>query len=103
MIDGQRDGSEAGTPGMLCGGAVAGVLLRGTTWVLSAFTIGPILGFLDLLAGGWATARTALFAQSVLTVAAVVAAVLCGLGLQSDPARYRRPVRLLAALFTAGA
>lgn len=99
MDAGQRDGTEAGTAGMLYAGAVIGVLLRGTTWVLSAFMIGPLLGAIDLFAGALTDRREALFLQATVTVAAVIAAVLCGLGLQTDPARYRLPVRLLCALF----
>jgi hypothetical protein len=101
--DGQRDGTEAGTAAMLYAGAVTGVLLRGAIWVLSAFTAGPVLGFLDTAAVAWSAERDILFLQAVLTVAAVVAAVVCGLGLQTDPARYRRPVRLLGYLFIADA
>jgi hypothetical protein len=101
--DSQRDGTEAGTAAMLYAGAVSGVVLRGTIWVLSAFTVGPVLGFLDTLAVAWSDPREVLFLQAVLTVAAVVAAVLCGLGLQADPARYRRRVRLLGYLFIADA
>jgi hypothetical protein len=98
MEGGQHDGTEAGTAAMLYAGAIAGVALRGTTWVLSAFTVGPLLGMVDTLAGGFA-AREVLFTQAVVTVAAVVAAILGGLGLQTDPARWRLPVRLLSALF----
>ena len=49
----QRDGTEAGTAAMLFTGAIAGVLLRGATWFLSAGTIGPVLGFLDTAAVSW--------------------------------------------------
>ena len=97
----QRDGTEAGTAAMLFTGAVAGVLLRGTTWFLSAATIGPVLGFLDTLAASWIDPRLTVFLQALLTVTAVVAAVLGGLGLMTDPARYRRPVRLLCYLLIA--
>lgn len=100
---GQRDGTEAGTAAMLYAGAVCGVLLRGAIWVLSALTAGPVLGFLDQAALAWGDEREILFLQAVLTVAAVVAVVLCGLGLQNDPARYRRPVRVLGYLFIADA
>lgn len=103
MGDGQRDGTEAGTAAMLYAGAVAGVLLRGTIWVLSAFTVGPVLGFADTAAVAWSSPREILFWQAIVTVGAVVAAVICGLGLQTDPARYRLPVRLLAYLFIADA
>jgi len=99
MDRGQRDGTEPGTAAMLYTGAVVGVLLRGTTWVLSAFTIGPLLGMIDTVAGAWGERREALFVQATVTVAAVVAAALGGSGLQSDPARYRLPVRLLSVLF----
>jgi len=99
--DSQRDGTEAGTAAMLYAGAIAGVLLRGTIWVLSAFTAGPVLGFVDSAAVAWSTPREVLFWQAIVTVAAVVAVVFCGLGLQTDPARYRLPVRLLAYLFIA--
>jgi heme/copper-type cytochrome/quinol oxidase subunit 4 len=99
--DSQRDGTEAGTAAMLYAGAITGVLLRGAVWVFSAFTAGPVLGFLDTAAVAWSAERDILFLQAVLTVVAVVAAVLCGVGLQTDPARYRRPVRLLAAVFIA--
>ncbi|GAA3343263.1 hypothetical protein GCM10020358_81380 [Amorphoplanes nipponensis] len=99
MDSGQRDGSEPGTAAMLYAGAVAGVLLRGTTWVLSGLTVGPLLGVMDTLAGGWSDRRETLFVQATVTVLAVLAAVLGGLGLQTEPARYRLPVRLLAALF----
>jgi predicted transporter len=99
MDGGQRDGTEAGTAAMLYAGAITGVALRGTTWVLSAFTIGPLLGLADTLAGEYHDRRGVLFAQAVVTVAAVVAAVMAGLGLQTDPARCRRPVRLLGTLF----
>ncbi len=99
--DSRRDGTEAGTAAMLYAGAVTGVLLRGTVWVLSAFTAGPVLGFLDTAAVAWSEPRRVLFWQAVVTVAAVVAAVLCGLGLQTDPGWYRRPTRLLSCLFIA--
>jgi hypothetical protein len=99
--DSQRDGTEAGTAAMLYAGAIAGVLLRGATWVLSAFAAGPVLGLLDSAAVAWSTPREVLFWQAVVTVAAVVAVVICGVGLQTDPARYRLPVRLLAYLFIA--
>jgi hypothetical protein len=99
MEAGQRDGTEAGTAAMLYAGAVTGVLLRGTTWVLSAFMIGPLLGPIDMLAGALGDRREVLFLQAAVTVAAVVAAILGGLGLQTDPARYRLPVRLLCVLF----
>jgi hypothetical protein len=101
--DSQRDGSEAGTAAMLWGGAVVGVGLRGTTWVMTAFTVGPVLGFLDTAAESWSTRREVLFLQAVVTVAAVVAAVFCGLGMQNDPAAYRRPTRWLSYLFIADA
>ncbi len=101
--DSQRDGTEAGTAAMLYAGAIAGVVLRGTVWVLSAFTAGPVLGFLDTAAVAWSDERAVLFLQGGLTVVAVVAAVVCGVGLQTDPARYRRPVRLLSYLFIADA
>lgn len=58
--DSQRDGTEAGTAAMLFAGAIIGVLLRGTVWVLSAFTAGPILGFLDAFAVGWGDEREVL-------------------------------------------
>lgn len=99
MNAGQHDGTEPGTAAMLYAGAIAGVVLRGSTWVLSAFTVGPVLGMIDTVAGQFATAREALFVQSVVTVGAVLAAVLGGLGLQTDPARARLPVRLLCVLF----
>jgi hypothetical protein len=99
MDGGQRDGTEAGTAAMLYAGAIIGVALRGTTWVLSAFTIGPLLGMVDTLAGAFGDHREMLFAQAAVTVAAVVAAILGGLGLQTDPTRYRLPVRLLCVLF----
>jgi hypothetical protein len=99
MDAGQRDGTEAGTAAMLYAGAIAGVALRGTTWVLSMFTVGPLLGMIDTLAGELGGRREVLFAQAVATVAAVVAAILGGLGLQTGPARYRLPVRLLGVLF----
>lgn len=95
----QRDGSEPGTALLLWTGAVVGVLLRGATWVLSAFTVGPVLGVADLAADGFAHHRELLFAQAVLTIAAVLAAVVTGTGLQTDPARWRRPVRLLCLVF----
>jgi len=98
---GQRDGTEAGTAAMLCTGAITGVLLRGATWFLSAGTIGPVLGFLDTAAVSWSNRREILFLQALLTVTTVVAAVLGGLGLLTDPARYRRPVRLLCYLLIA--
>ena len=53
MNGGPYDGTESGTAAMLYAGAVTGVLLRGTTWVLRAFTIGPVLGLVDTVAGGW--------------------------------------------------
>ena len=84
---------------MLYTGAIVGVVLRAATWVLSAFTIGPVLGLIDTVASAFGDRREMLFAQAVVTVAAVVAAILGGLGLQTDPARYRLPVRLLCALF----
>jgi hypothetical protein len=99
MDGGQHDGTEAGTAAMLYAGAIIGVLLRGTTWVLSAFTVGPLLGMADLLATGFSDRRDVLFAQAVVTVVAVMAAILGGLGLQSEPARFRLPVRVLCALF----
>ena len=99
MNGAHHDGTEPGTAAMLYAGAVTGVLLRGTTWVLSAFTIGPVLGLVDTVAGGFHPRREMLFAQSVVTVVAVLAAILGGLGLQTDPARTRLPVRLLCLLF----
>jgi hypothetical protein len=99
MNAGQYDGTEPGTAAMLYGGAITGVLLRGTTWVLSAFTIGPVLGMIDTVAGGFYARRETLFVQAVITVGAVLAAILGGLGLQTDPARSRLPVRLLCVLF----
>jgi hypothetical protein len=99
MDGGQHDGTEAGTAAMLYAGAIIGVALRGTTWVLSAFTVGPVLGMVDTLAGELSNSRDVLFAQAVVTVAAVLAAILGGLGLQTDPARARLPVRLLSVLF----
>jgi hypothetical protein len=99
MNAGQHDGTEPGTAAMLYAGAVAGVLLRGTTWVLSAFTVGPVLGMIDTFAGQFSAPRDALFAQAVVTVVAVLAAILGGLGLQTDPAHSRLPVRLLCGLF----
>jgi hypothetical protein len=95
----QRDGSEPGTAALLWTGAVVGVLLRATTWVLSAFTVGPVLGMIDFMAAEYAPRRVTLFLQALVTVAAVLAAVLIGVGLQTDPARYRPAVRLLCALF----
>jgi hypothetical protein len=95
----QRDGSEPGTAALLWTGAIVGVLLRGTTWVLSAFTVGPVLGMIDFVAGEYAPRRDTLFLQALITVAAVLAAVLTGVGLQTDPARYRVAVRALCALF----
>ena len=99
MDPGQHDGTEPGTAAMLYAGAVTGVLLRGGTWVLSAFTIGPVLGLVDTLAGEFYSRREALFVQAVVTVGAVLAVVLGGVGLQSDPARFRLPVRLLCGVF----
>jgi hypothetical protein len=96
-VDGPDTGG-AGTAAMLYAGAIIGVVLRAATWICTSFTVGPLLGLADLLAGDWAP-REVLFAQAVVTVVAVVAAVLCGLGIQSEPERYRRPVRLLSALF----
>ena len=101
--DSRRDGTEAGTAAMLYAGAITGVLLRGTVWVLSAFTAGPVLGFLDTAAVAWSEPRRVLFWQAVVTVAAVVAAVVCGAGLQTDPARYRPATRVLSYLFIADA
>src|SRR5690349_8782546 len=95
----QRDGSEPGTAALLWTGAIVGVLLRGTTWVLSAFTVGPVLGMIDFLAAEYAPRRETLFLQALLTVAAVLATALLGVGLQTDPARHRPAVRLLCALF----
>jgi hypothetical protein len=80
---------------------VAGVLIRGATWFLSAATIGPVLGFLDTAAGTRFDRREILFAQAILTVLTVIAAVVCGVGLLTDPGRYRRPVRLLCYLLIA--
>src|SRR5689334_8102490 len=97
--DDRYEGTEAGTAAMLYAGAITGVLLRGATWLFSGLTVGPVLGVLDLLAGGYSGERTLLFAQAVLTVAAVVTAVFCAVGLQTDPGWYRRPVRLLSWLF----
>lgn len=94
----QRDGSELGTAGMLFTGAVVGVLLRGATWVLTAFVVGPVFGLFDLLLTDMTSRTVTLFGQAVLTVAAVVVSVLCGLGLLSEPARYRPRVRLLSCL-----
>lgn len=94
----ERAGTDSAAT-MLWAGAGAGVLLRGATWVLSSLTIGPVVGFLDLVAAGWIGDRTALFWQAVLTVVAVVAALMCGLGLRTEPDRYRWPARGLAALF----
>lgn len=88
---------------MLWGGAVVAVVLRGAVWVYSGFTLGPVLGFADTLAGLFAGHRDVLFWQSVITVLTVVAAIIGGLGMQSDPARYRWPVRLLAGLFVVDA
>ncbi|MEU8608245.1 hypothetical protein AB0C29_09610 [Actinoplanes sp. NPDC048791] len=99
MDAGQHDGTEPGTAAMLYAGAIVGVLLRGATWVLSSFTLGPVLGIVDTVAGEYVARREALFVQAVVTVAAVVAAILSGLALQSDPARFRWPVRLLCGLF----
>ena len=99
--DGQRDGTEPGTAAMLLAGTVAGVLLRGAVWVLSDFSAGPVLGFLDTAAVAWSSPREVLFWQAIVTVVTVVAVVFCALGLQTDPARYRLPVRLLAYLFIA--
>jgi hypothetical protein len=99
MDAGQRDGTEAGTAAMLYAGAIVGVVLRAATWVLSAFTIGPLLGMVDLVAGAFGDRREVLFAQAAVTVTAVVAAIVGGLGLQTDPARYRLPVRVLCGLF----
>jgi hypothetical protein len=95
----QRDGSEPGTAALLWTGAIVGVLLRGTTWVLSAFTVGPVLGLADTLTSDLTGRREMLFLQALLTVIAVLVTVMAGLGLQTDPARYRLPVRLLCALF----
>jgi hypothetical protein len=99
MDAGQHDGTEPGTAAMLYAGAIIGVLLRGATWVLSAFTLGPVLGIVDTVAGEYLARREALFVQAMVTVAAVVAAILGGLALQSEPARFRWPVRLLCGLF----
>lgn len=98
MAEDERDGATSAAT-MLWAGAATGVALRGTTWVLSSLTIGPIFGFLDLVAAGWIGDRSALFWQAVLTIVAVVAAVMCGLGLHAEPARYRWPARGLALLF----
>ena len=84
---------------MLYAGAIVGVLLRGTTWVLSGLTVGPLLGVIDTLAGEFGDRRETLFAQAMVTVLAVLAAILGGLGLQTEPGRYRLPVRLLCGLF----
>lgn len=84
---------------MLYAGAIVGVLLRGTTWVLSAFTVGPLLGMIDTIVSGLGDRRETLFAQALVTVLAVLAAIVGGLGLQNDPGRYRLRVRLLCGLF----
>jgi hypothetical protein len=99
MDRGQRDGTEPGTAAMLYIGAIAGVVLRGGTWVASAFTLGPVLGIVDTVAGEYVARREALFVQAIVTLVAVLAAVLGGLGLQTDPASFRWPVRVLCGLF----
>src|SRR4051812_11586533 len=95
----QRDGSEPGTFALLGIGAILGVLLRGVTWMLSSFTVGPLFGLADLAAVPFTDRRELLFAQAAGTVVAVLAVVLAGLGLQTDPGRYRLLVRLLCAVF----
>ena len=102
MAEDEHEGT-AGAATMLWAGAATGVALRGTIWVLSSLTIGPIFGFLDLVAASYIGHRPALFWQAVLSVVAVVAAVMCGLGLHTEPARYRWPARGLALLFVVDA
>jgi hypothetical protein len=95
----QHDGTETVTARMLFGGVAAAVVLRGLTWAFSSLTIGPLLGVLDLLLGGRGQANGVQLVQAVLTVAAVAAGLLGAAGLRADPARFRRPVRLLSYVF----
>jgi hypothetical protein len=98
---GQRDGTEATTARLLFAGTAAAVVVRGLTWALSSLTIGPLLGVLDLLIGGTGESKAVQAVQAVLTVGAVLTAIVCAVGLRSDPARFRRPIRILSWVFAA--
>lgn len=97
----QRDGTDAATARMLFAGTAAAVVLRGLTWAFSSLTIGPLLGVLGAFLGAVGSSRPVLALQAVLTVAAVVVAVVCAAGLRDDPERFRRPVRVLSYVFIA--
>jgi hypothetical protein len=96
-----RDGTDAATARMLFAGTAAAVVLRGLTWAFSSLAIGPLLGAVGALLGAVGSSKPVLFVQAVLTVAAVVVAVVCAAGLRDDPQRFRRPVRLLSYVFIA--
>jgi hypothetical protein len=98
---GQRDGTEGNTARLLFAGTAATVVLRGVTWALSSLTIGPLLGVLDMFVGAIGRSRAVSLVQAVVCVAAVVTAVVCAAGLRHDPARFRRPIRVLAFVFVA--
>lgn len=98
---GQPDGTDAATARMLFGGTAAAVVLRGLTWAFSSLTVGPLLGVVGALLGAVGSSKPVLFGQAVLTVAAVVVAVVCAAGLRADPQRFRRPVRVLSYVFIA--
>jgi hypothetical protein len=95
------DGTDAATAGMLFAGTAAAVLLRGLTWAFSSLTIGPLLGAAGALLGAVGSSKPVLLLQAVLTVAAVVVAVVCAAGLRADPERFRRPVQVLSYVFIA--
>jgi hypothetical protein len=98
---GQRDGTETTTARLLFAGTAATVVLRGATWALSSLTIGPLLGVLDVFFGAIGGSTVVSLVQAVLSVAAIMAAMVCAAGIRNEPARFRRPVRVLAYVFVA--
>lgn len=98
---GQRDGTEPTTARMLFAGTAATVVLRGATWALSSLTIGPLLGVLDVVLGAIGGTTVVSLVQAVLAVAAIIVAMVCAAGVRNEPARFRRPVRVLAYVFVA--
>jgi hypothetical protein len=98
---GQRDGTETATARLLFAGTAATVVLRGLTWALSSLTIGPLLGVLDVFLGAIGGSKVVSLVQAVLCVAAIMVAMVCAAGLRNEPARFRRPIRVLCFVFVA--
>jgi hypothetical protein len=83
---------------LLLAGLVLAAVVRGCTWPVTYFYVGPMLGLLDLVLP---TVTAILIIEAVLTGLAALATVFVSAGLAYDPGRYRRAANVLGWIFAA--